>query len=300
MSGQVKEIPVGVAPFDCRIIGDKLVVSNIGGRRAKADDQTAPSAGTETVVDERGIASTGSLTIISTTDNQVDGHIATGLHPTVIADLAGQAIVCNSNDDSLSIVNPQTRRLIRNEDVKPDAKLPFGSMPSCVYRIADKYLLVTLAGNNAVAVFSIGDDQALKLLGHIPTAWYPASLAHNETDLFIGSVKGIGGRANRRAAEKGRNSHDHEGAVQKVAIADLADAEKMKTWSQQVQKNSLLPQIMRNQMLTKPDSKVAPKPIPDQLGEPSLFKHVIYVIKENRTFDQVFGDYADARSDANF
>ncbi len=290
------EIAVGVAPFDCHVLGEHILVSNIGGRLPTDPDQTAPSAGTETVVDKRGIASTGSVSIISRMEHVAMGSIRSGLHPTVIEGFGNRALVCNTNEDSVSLLelDSQTSKVI---DVKPNPELPFGSMPSCTLVVQDKFLLVALAGNNAIAVFESKDQKKFELLGHIPTAWYPASLASNGTDLYVGSVKGIGSRADRRPLEKGRNSHDHEGAVQKIKISDFQDANMLRRWSSQVHSNSKIPQIIRNRLLEQPLADVAAKPIPDKLGQPSQFKHVIYVIKENRTFDQLFGDYKEARSE---
>ena len=70
-------------------------------------------------------------------------------------------------------------------------------------------------------------------------------------------------------------------------------------WTESVRKNGKVAQIIRNQQVHTTRDDVAPVPIPKKLGEPSVFKHVVYVIKENRTFDQVFGDYPNARSDEN-
>ena len=295
----VETFDVGVAPFDVVRIDNQLIVSNIGGRRAKGDDKTAPSAGTETVVDDRGIANTGTVSIISTTQHKVVNEISVGLHPSAVLNENKNVIVCNTNHDSISRLDVASGST-KTFDVKPDAKLPFGSMPSSLAWLPDQsHLLVTLAGNNAIAVLKKTDSGQFELAGHIPTAWFPGSLAVNDKYIFVGNIKGFGSRSIRREEAEGRNSHDHQGVVQRVPISHALDAEKLNKWTQQVSENSKLAQIVRNRVLTDSSTEIKAKPIPEKLGQPSVFKHVIYVIKENRTYDQVFGDYEDARGDPN-
>ena len=298
-------IDVGVAPFDVKVFGNgkSLIVSNIGGRRAVTNDKTAKSAGTDTVVDKRGVASTGSVSIVDVATSKSTKEIPVGLHPSVVAvsDKLGFAVVCNTNHDTITKIvlgdfSSQTF------NIKPDRKLPFGSMPSAVL-IDDvtKRLYVANAGNNCISIFDIDPENAtvknvLPQLGLVPTGWYPAAIAKTDTSLFVANIKGIGARTIRRDPAKGRNSHDHRGTVQQIELAGLSDQASLADFTRSVQSNSKLPQILRSNELTQnPSAK--PVPIPKMLGEPSLFKHVIYVIKENRTFDQVFGDIKGARAE---
>ena len=198
-------------------------------------------------------------------------------------------MVCNTNEDSLAIVD-LAKISLQMMDVKPDARLAFGSMPSCVRWIPKKGLLmVTLAGNNAVGIYQKTAAGAFDCIGHIPTAWYPAGLAFNDDYLFVANVKGFGSRFGEVGGKKGHNSHEHQGVVQRIAFADILIEVNRTAWSAQVAKNSKFSQILRNQMLSEDGEDVAAVPIPEKLGQPSVFKHVIYVIKENRTFDQEIG-----------
>ena len=297
-----REIPVGVAPFDVLLLNDEMLfVSNIGGRRAREGDKTAPSAGTETVVDDRGIASTGTISRIDLENLEVTSTDSVGLHPTVM-EAAGdmQLFVCNTNQDTLTqigLINAEHKTI----NVKPDESLPFGSMPSAIMASCDptqhSLLFVALAGNNAVAVLDLDQKQGEQLVGLIPTGWYPAGLACNKDYLYIANIKGVGARSARRDADKGRNSHDHRGTIQQVALSDIRNPETIAQWTKQVKLNSRVPQILRSNENRLRNADVKPVPIPKKLGEPSVFKHVIYVIKENRTFDQVFGDVEQARSE---
>lgn len=293
-----KEIPVGVAPFDLVLAADgKLLVSNIGGRQATKEDKTATSGGTKTVIDDRGVASTGTVSVVDLDHGTVEADIQVGLHPSTICRCGNRAIVCNTNEDSVSVIdvaNSDSKKFV----VKPDEKLPFGSMPSAVAMSPDgSKLFVALAGNNAVCALDVAADGTPNQIGLIPTAWYPASLVCSKTDLFIGNVKGIGSRSVQRDKQEGWNTHDFQGTVQKVALSDATNTKTLKQWTETVQKNSRIPQILRSLVNEERDPSVEPRPVPEKRGQPSVFKHVIYVIKENRTFDQVFGDVKEARSD---
>lgn len=291
----VRQIEVGVAPFDIRStpVDGRYVVSNMGGRRPGNDDATATSAGTKTVVDSRGVASTGTVSVLDIhADPPVLRHVEVGRHPTSLLSRGSVPIVCNTNDDSISLLEKTGPRTLQ---IKPDEKLPFGSMPcEIVYSESHQLWLVALAGNNAVAVLS-GDS--MKIVGLIPTGWYPVALELDSEYLYIANTKGDGSRAKRRDEVKGRNSHDHLGTVQRVALSEVADAKQLAKWTAQVKTNSRIPQILRAIGPKSVNPDVSEAPVPNKLGEPSLFKHVIYVIKENRTFDQVFGDLKEARGE---
>lgn len=299
----VQTIDVGVAPFDLHLDGDQLFVSNIGGRRPRENDKTAPSAGTETVVDDRGIVSTGTISLIDLKTNQVTQQFDVGLHPSVMASgrVPGSTVVCNTNEDSISFLAPPANQ-VTAVPVKPDDALPFGSMPSAIHYFAKQgAYAVALAGNNAVALVKPGvPSQQAKIKGLIPTAWYPVALDSDENFLYVGCVKGVGARADLRPAEKGRNSHDHLGTVQRISLKQIFDPDQLANWTGEVRGLSRVNRII--DVVGSPETNPSnnkPVPIPARLGEPSVFKHVIYVIKENRTFDQVFGDIAEARSDPN-
>ncbi len=298
-SGQViHDIPVGVAPFDVGLIADgQIIVSNIGGRRPTEHDQTAPSGGTATVIDERGIANTGTVSLIDRETHEVTAEINVGLHPSTLCDAESFSVVCNTNEDTLSFIRKQDH-LATEFIVKPDEDLPFGSMPSAVILSADqRRLFVAVAGNNAVCVVDLANAEKPQILGWIPTAWYPASLACNDKHLFVGNIKGTGSRAVLRDAQDGWNSHDHQGLVQQIALADILDSGKLQAWTETVHKNARIPQILRSNVNTEAEPTRSAQPVPERLGQPSVFQHVIYVVKENRTFDQVFGDLPEARSE---
>ena len=295
----VQSIDVGVAPFDVTYGADgRALVTNLGGRRPLADDRTAPSAGTETLVDERGIASSGTLSIVDLDRNEVGQTLEVGRHPSILLPVQNSVWLCNTNDDTVQCLDSE-HSVVAKIATKPDTALLFGSMPNGLSVTQDQELLmVALAGNNAIAVYDAQEPDH-RLLGLVPTAWFPSAVACDDQYLYVACTKGYGSRSLRRDKEKGWNSHDHQGTIQRVPLADIRDQTKLQEWTELANRNSRVAQALRaaSPPIRTASSPVAAKPIPANLGEPSCFQHVIYVIKENRTFDQVFGDIKEARSD---
>jgi YVTN family beta-propeller protein len=288
----VREIPVGIAPFDVALTpdGKTALVTDWGGRRPEQTDMTAPSAGTATVVDERGIAASGGLSIVNLEDGS-EQFVATGLSACglAVSDDGRTAVVANANSDSVSVVDIAGATVTRQIIVKPDAKLPFGSMPNAL-TIHDGKLLVALAGNNAIAVV---DPQSKEnpILGLIPTDWFPGGVLTRGDTIYIANIKGVGSRS-KDPNRPGYNSHQHRGSVQKLAIptaAVLADLTSKTILDARV------PQALR--ALEAAASDAPPVAVPASPGQPSVIKHCVYIIKENRTYDQVLGDIGRGNSD---
>lgn len=297
-SGTVTQtFDVGISPFE--VVFDaarnSLWVSNLGGRRAEADEQTATSAGTDTPVDERGIAKTGSVSRIDLDTLKVAQNIEVGLHPMCFQPNDNQLLLTLANADSIAVIENDAVAL--TTVAKPEMELSFGSMPTAICRSPDhKYLFVALSGNNAVAVYA-GEEawsDSTQPIGFIPTAWFPSGLACDDQFLYVANLKGSGSRAPVRPASKGFNSHDHLGSIQQIPLADLS-TDSLARWTAEVKQQA---RVLPNRLAEfSPEDAPQPVPVPDQLGAPSVFKHVVYVIKENRTYDQVFGDIAKGRGE---
>src|SRR5947207_15524907 len=127
--------------------------------------------------------------------------------------------------------------------------------------------------------------------GYIPTGWYPGEGVSAGKHRFVANIKGEGSRT-PHATKAGWNSRQHRGSVSKVALPDAA---KLKEYTAQVRADSRVPQILAALEKQRPGVKAVP--VPARAGEPSVFEHVVYVIKENRTYDQVFGDIKGAKGD---
>jgi YVTN family beta-propeller protein len=293
----VKEIAVGVAPYALLLApdGNTAYVSNWGGRHPRDKKaRTAASSGTKVLVDERGVANSGTVGKVDLQKRQQIAAVGTGLHPAGLALHAPgkRLFVANANSDTISVIDTQTFRKIEDVLVRPDRGLHFGSAPNAVAVTADgKTLYVACAGNNAVAVISLctGPKSRARVEGFIPTAWYPGAVALHGRQLFVANVKGLGSRADR--GEK-RSVLSYLGVVSKVPLPRKA---RLAELSAQVNKDARVPQMLL--AWERGGKGIKPVPVPKRVGELSVFEHVVYVIKENRTYDQVFGDIKESDGD---
>lgn len=306
------QIPVGIAPYTVVILDDKAYVTNWGGRRPGPGDTTGPTSTSKAVVDpETGIASTGTISIINLKTRAVTAELATNLHPSgmALSPDGSRLYVANANSDLISVIDTKTDQVIGSLSSKPMDKLPLGSAPNALAVSPDgKTLYVANGGNNALAIIDLSSG---KLNGLIPTGWYPGAVLLNKSgdQLFVANIKGVGGnhagskhvRENiwkyagkkpRQAAEKGFNSHEHLGSV---SIIPVPDAQTLEQYTIRAAINMRLPQINQTLNLQQVEEKTVP--VPTRPGERSVFKHVLYIIKENRTYDQIFGDMTQGNSE---
>jgi YVTN family beta-propeller protein len=288
-------VPTGVCPFGVVLSADNRTayVSNFGGRHAAKGEHAEDSAGTPVVVDDRSISLSGTISRINlkgpANGPAADGELAVGLHPSdlVLSPDGSRLFVANANSDSVSVVETASFRVRETISVRPDAKLPFGSISNAVAVSKDgSTLFVANGGNNAVAVvgWPAGPAGAGAVRGFIPTGWFPGGLCSDGGNLYIANVKGEGSRQGKPDATAWRTKQ-LRGSVSKVAVPGK---EQLAAYSEQVRADARVPQMLRAAEAAQ--SGVRGLPVPRHPGEPSTIEHVVYVIKENRTYDQVFGD----------
>jgi DNA-binding beta-propeller fold protein YncE len=172
--------------------------------------------------------------------------------------------------------------------------MPFGSAPNALAISRDgKILYVANGTDNAVCVIRVGAPS--QIIGYIPTGWYPASVILDEetNSIFVANVKGVGSR-NQRTDRAGYNTHDHMGTV---SIIPLPDEVKLSEMTETVnQNNAFVQKMVATGSANELKKMVA---VPQIKTQESYFKHVVYIIKENRTYDQVFGDMPQGNGDMN-
>jgi len=217
------------------------------------------------------------------------GEIAVGRHPSALllnAD-GSRLFVASASTDRIAVADTRTRAVIATLEDPPAAGAASGSTPNALALSPDgTHLLVAEADNNAVAVFALSATSAHVaaatgtdvLVGRIPTPWYPTAVGISGDSLLVVSGKGLGtgpnpdgpvpGRRleNRRAYSLGQTS-----GTLTVAEVDLTDGTHLDALSQRVARANGWNAARRR-------------------AEYPPFEHVIYVVKENRTYDQVLGD----------
>ena len=281
-----KEVPVGVFPYTTAVTRDgaKVYVSNWGGRRVRPGDKT--DGFQPVVVDpQTGIASTGTISVLDPTTRTVVNNIDVGLHPSgmALSPDGRRLYVVNANSDTVSVIRTLDDSVEKTIDVKLFAGAPLGSAPDALAVSPDgKRLYVANAANNAVAVVE-PDNPGNPVRGFIPTGWFPTAVALSPSGntLYVASGYGFGSVANQGKA--GRSFQDRAGVISILAVPDDA---ALAVYTRQVLLNSYPPQAQ---------SKAIPRRRPSSPRgsfDPSRIKHVFYIIKENRTYDQVLGDLA--------
>ncbi len=289
-------IPTGIAPYDVVLSPDGATawVSNWGGRRPTAEDHTADSSGTEVVVDDRGIGASGTVSAIDLASGETIAEITTGLHPTdlLLNRNGSRLFVANANSDTVSVMNTTTHTVLQELLVRPDPKLPFGSAPNGLALNADESrLFVANGGNNAIAVVALEDPNAYRVTGFLPTAWYPAGLAWHDGNLYVANVKGLGSRKDKPEND-GRSVYDFLGTINRIPESAL---DQLDRHTAAVHRQGNTPQVLT--AWERSHRTTNPVPVPENLGEASVFDHVVYIVKENRTYDQVLGELPQGNGD---
>ncbi len=294
----VTEIPVGMVPYDVlQVSRTKAYVSNWGGRRPVVGEQTYNSSGSQVLVDpETGVASSGSVSVIDLEKNVQIKMVEVGLHPSgmVLSPDRTKLYVACANSDEISVISTLTDEVTEVISVHLQKDIPFGSAPNALAISPDgQFLYVANGTENAVCV--IETSPVSKIIGYIPVGWYPGSVILNKSGdrLFVANVKGIGSR-NQRTDRGGYNSHDHMGSLSIIKVPGMKQLNLM---TETVHQNNSYPQMMKN--LKPGKGKIKKVPVPVLPGEVSHFRHVVYIIKENRTYDQVLSDLEQGDGDTS-
>ena len=297
----LRTFETGVAPFDVVLHRDKAYVSNWGGRRPGSGDVVGPAGrGTVVRVDPaRFIASEGSVSVISLADTPGPARateILTGLHASALAlSPDGRWLVCaNAGSDNLSVIDTRTDSVAETIWAKAKPSDLLGASPNALAFAPDgKTLYVANGTQNAIAVVRFQPARKRsQLAGLLPVGWFPGGIAFDRarSQLCVVNIKGhaVEPKAYREAGAgkdaAGFNSHHHNGSL---SLVPLPKRRALAGLSQTVYDNLRTARIA--EALLPPRRGQPARAIPERIGEPSLIRHVVYVIKENRTYDQVFG-----------
>jgi len=274
---------IGGRPYDVAIApgGLRLYVSDWAGRR---------------------------LLAISTFDLRVVGHIGVGEHPNqiVVHPKDKRMFVACASTNEVCVID--TARGIVTERISTSLfpRAPEGSTPDALAIEPDgRKLYVANADNNCIAVVDISQETRSQVQGFIPTGWYPTAVActPDGKHLLVGVGKGNLTRANPPSAPappaagvgvRARLPYPYIGNTLSgaLSIVPLPDESKLAAYTETVYRNC--PYSDKLLAGTPHAIKTA---IPTKVGGPSPIKYVIYIIKENRTYDQVFGDLKRGNGD---
>ena len=267
-------VQVGYRPYACALSpdGETLAVSNWG-------DQ--------------------SVTFIDTQSMKDYGRIKVGSHPNeMVWGKDGRLFVANSGSNSVSVIRGDKVTETIKTSLSPTD--PIGSTPDALALSPDgKRLYVANADNNDVAVIDVSDRRESKVLGFIPTGWYPSALAiaPDGKTLYIGTGKGLRFRASAPATTPWTRTqpvsglkYDYIGGLLSgtVSVVPVPNLHQLYAYTRQVYAN-----------VPKMPVEIERRAGPRALAERSLhnIKHVLYIIRENRAYDQVFGDIKTGNGD---
>ncbi|MBI3414748.1 MAG: SMP-30/gluconolactonase/LRE family protein [Verrucomicrobia bacterium] len=241
-----------------------------------------------------------SIAVIDLRSRSVAAHWPTQEHPNemLLSKSGKHLFVANANRNTVSVLSTDTGKILETLVGALYANAPSGSTPNSLALTPDeKTLFVANADNNNVAVFDVATPGKSHPLGFIPVGWYPTSVrvTPDGKQLLVANGKGGGSRANPRGpqprVEPPKTIHEYIGDLFRgtLSVIDLPAGTKfdtqMKIWTERAMECS--PLRAANAIAAR---RPANSPIPARVGGRSPIKYCIYVIKENRTYDQVLGD----------
>ncbi|MFV5998522.1 alkaline phosphatase family protein [Streptomyces sp. NPDC056231] len=291
-TGTIKQSwTVGNAPRGIAMVGNKLYVSNEGGRPAKAGDTTMNSYGTQVPANpDTGATTTGTVSVINLADpSAAVGSVDVGLHPTAVYAKNGAVFVTNTADNNVSVISTANDKVVQTIATQPWPKASVGYEPNAVTLTDDGHLLVTLGRANAVAVYRYTSPQEpAGYVGLLPTDYFPAEITTVGKNVVVSNTRGIDAR--RPTNKAGHGTHDTTSSLTQFTLPDdsVIKSETGKVFTQNG---------WHGGSVTQGTGDAKPVPVPVKLGDPSTIKHVFLLVKENRTYDQVFGDIPQGNGD---
>ena len=232
------------------------------------------------------------------------GEIAVGEHPNamVLSKDGARLFVACANTNSVWVVDVASKTAKEQISVALFPNAPPGATPNGLGLSPDGgTLLVANADNNAVAVVNVSDSTRSEVEGFIPTGWYPtaAQFSKDGSRIFILSGKGLTSQPNQRARQPGvpGMGEQYSGALLQGSLSILRTPDKASLQAMTKTVYSLTPFTAAT--VLAPASIPVGSPIPRKVGDPSPIKHVFYIIRENRTYDQILGDLEKGNGDPN-
>jgi DNA-binding beta-propeller fold protein YncE len=249
------------------------------------------------------------ILVYNTALKKITGRIAVGDNPNDIClTKNGRFLfVANANDNSVSVIDTKKGLVLETLNAALYPGSPSGSTTNGVALSRDeKSLYIANADNNCLAVFDVSHPGSSKSKGFIPVGWYPTAVKVIANRVYVANGKGFTSLPNPayRAFDTGQTLAFQKGAKKQQYIGGLflgtlsvfhePTAEQQSRYSKLVYENT---PYSKSSEFTAPGEKG--NPIPMKIGDPSPIKYVFYIIKENRTYDQVLGDIREGNGDTS-
>jgi YVTN family beta-propeller protein len=221
-----------------------------------------------------------------------------GASPNSLVATADYVFVTNGTNDNISVISIEKDTIVDTIYLKPDKRIkqfrgviPFGLALSP----DNQKLYVACSGINAVAVV---DAKKLEVLGYIPTGWFPAKLkvSNNGKQLIVANAKGFGSGPNGGSTFNRGPEGSYIGALMKgtVQVLDIPSDDELKLFTEKVVANNFNFEKASSEKFTERKNN----PVPLYPGEKeSPIKHIVFISKENRTYDEVFGQVEKGKGD---
>ena len=243
----------------------------------------------------------GKVLLLDSETLEMRAEIPVGEHPNAMA-LSGDGarlFVACANTNAVWAIDVSKREAQEQISVAMYPKAPEGATPNGLGLSPDgKTLLVANADNNAVAVVDVEHAGSSRVKGYIPSGWYPtaAQFTKDGSRILILSGKGLASQPNPRGPQPGKKSSQYIGEILVGALSALPAPSPKELTRYTKTVYALTP--YRDAALLAPDKAPARSPIPRQVGGSSPIRHVFYVIRENRTYDQILGDVKEGNGDS--
>lgn len=302
----------GVAPYGITMASGKLYITNWAGRHPEERDKEVAGVpwGLARVDNDAGGATReGSVTVIDPADGSILKEIIVGLHPNEICSDSREryVYVTNSNSDNVSVINTFTDEVVETISIRlqPEINPFFGDSPNGLCLSSDENTLYVANGmDNALAVINLGKKASRRgtlassvVAGYIPTGAYPSGLCLSPSGhLYVANLEAEGVRLGLSNPAGGNLIYNSHHMLASVSVIPVPGEKELVAYTDTVVALNDLARATKAR--ETPRENLDPVPVPERIGEPSVFKHVLYIIKENRTYDQILGDMPEGNGDS--
>jgi YVTN family beta-propeller protein len=304
----LRTVPLGVLPIASALSpnGATAWVTVFGGPKptttSRRATQCCDPAAEPVRVNARGIALPGTVERVDVARGTVTHRITVGTHPTgLVWDHARQRLyVANGNSDNISVIDTRTNTLATTITIAPFRERKIGLTPTALALSPNgQSLYVTLGGANALAIYRVGtaNSALATFAGLVPTGWYPSSVdvSADGSTIAVGTLFGVGSGTGKTNGQEGRYVFAERGSVNVIPVPTESE---LAAFTVSVAENNRLHLVGGSAAPSiAPRTAARARPVPERPGEPSPIQHVVYIIKENRTYDQVLGDIGKGASD---